>query len=147
MCTPTSEMQALAGEDCRTTSRGMYFINTNAVSPFATGRITESYKTKTQQQVFFNPITHVDPFQKEIDSFGKLEGNFNNLPYLQYNDVDNVQIFFTNHGSNRIVHDFVNHLRHQHVDDKKISTKNVKNLTKAPRPNSRLMTTKSNEDF
>ncbi|KAG5680331.1 hypothetical protein PVAND_009842 [Polypedilum vanderplanki] len=127
MCTPTSDMQALAGEDCRKTTQGMYFINTNAVSPFAMGRITDS-STKSQQQppqISINSIPHVDPFQSSIDILGKLEGNFNNLPYST-NNYDESQ-FFINHGSDRITHNFLSRLRHQNMNEQ----------IKHKRPNSR----------
>lgn len=113
MCTPTSELQALAGEDCRTSSSGMFFINTNAESPYATGRISDLISLAKTHQVFFNPISHIDPFQKEIDTFGKLEGNFNNLPFSPTTG-DDFSPFFVNHGSNQIAESFINTLRYSH---------------------------------
>lgn len=111
MCTPTSEMQALAGEDCRSSSSGMFFINTNAVSPYANGRISETTSSAKTHQVFFNPISHIDPFTKEIDTFGKLEGNFNNLPFSPTTG-DDYATFFVNHGSSQIAESFINTLRY-----------------------------------
>lgn len=113
MCQPTADMQALAGEDCRTTSRGMYFINTNAVSPYATGRIADGVPSSTKNhQVYFNPISHADPFQREIDSFGKLEGHFNNFPYSPNEDDEWTNIFGNHHGTNQISQNYVNMLRY-----------------------------------
>lgn len=108
LCPPTSEMQAVAGEDCRMATRGMYFINTNAAAPFALGRIADSInmnRASFPEEVFFNPISHIDPFQKEIDTFGKLEGNFNNMPFSNFQDDPGY--YFKNYGSNKIAHDFV----------------------------------------
>lgn len=111
MCTPSSESQALAGEDCRITSSGIYFINTNDASPYATGRVQDMVTTAKTHQIFFNPISHIDQFQKEIDPFGKLEGNFNNLPFSS-SKGDDFSPFFVNHGSNELSQSFVNTLRY-----------------------------------
>lgn len=143
MCTPTSEMQALAGEDCRTTSRGMFFINTNAASPYATGRIVDETPSSTKNhQIYFNPISHVDPFQREIDVFGKLEGNFNNLPFSPNDDDEWKNIFGNHHGTNQISQNYVNILKyhqpvHQHrtkCDGNEIE----ENFSKVRWPNSRF---------
>lgn len=90
-------------------------MNTNAAPPFAIGRITDFTRAKLVKTVSFGPIRNVDPFLKEIDTFGKLEGNFNNLPYKRpYND-DN-EVFFRNQGSNELAHNFVDRLRN-HADE------------------------------
>jgi hypothetical protein len=110
-------MQTLAGEDCKTTSRGMFFINTNAASPYALGRIVDATSsTAKNYQIYFNPISHVDPFTKEIDVFGKLEGNFNNFPFSSTDENDWSNIFGNHHGTNQISQNYVNLLRyHQPV--------------------------------
>lgn len=137
MCTPKGESQTLAGEDCRSSTRGLYFINTNAASPFATGRIPDSenyFKSQQRQQQYIavNPVRNVDPFQREIDVFGKLEGNFNNLLYSRDKDPDD--FYFTNHGSNSMTHNFINRLRRRSSHDvNDILTK----FKKPSRPNSR----------
>lgn len=115
MCTPTSESQALAGEDCRASSRGLYFITTNAAMPFATGRIMDAMSSAKNHQVYFNPISHIDPFQKEIDTFGKLEGNFNNAHFSPTSGGDFLQ-FFVNQGSNQIAQSFINTLKYSYDD-------------------------------
>lgn len=119
ICTPTSEMQqALAGEDCRKTTQGMFFITTNAASPYALGRIADSnkiLKTNQQQlQIPLNSITQVDPFQRGIDAFGKLDGNFNNLAYPA-ND-EQIDTYFINSGSNQNTHSFLNRFRLQNEE-------------------------------
>lgn len=147
MCTPKSDAQAQAGEDCRSSTRGLFFINTNAASPFAVGRLADSenvFKANQQQrQITLNPIFHTDPFQREIDIFGKLEGNFNNLLYSQ-EDEDMNDVYFTNHGSNLMTHNFINKLRHKTENRQdEISPKFSGRLNKGikkqskPRPNSR----------
>ena len=115
MCKPVSEFQAQAGEDSRSSYDGMYFLNTNPVSPYALGRIIDSLNTKSHNnQQPFNPHTYsqvrnVDPFLKEIDTFGKLEGNFNNLPFQK--SPDEGDGYFINKGSEEIAHNFVENLR------------------------------------
>lgn len=116
MCTPTSESQILAGEDCRASSRGLFFITTNAASPFANGRILDAMSSVKNHQVYFNPISHIDPFQKEIDTFGKLEGNFNNAHFSSSSGGDFSQ-FFVNQGSNQIAQSFINTLKYSQYDD------------------------------
>jgi hypothetical protein len=130
MCAPTSDMQALAGEDCRKTTQGMYFINTNALSPFALGRIMES-STKSQQQqpslpqISINAIPHTDPFQRSVDALGKLEGNFNNLQHPT--SEHDISEYFINRGSNRVTHSFVSRLRHQNEESESMArTRQVK---------------------
>lgn len=124
MCTPTSESQILAGEDCRASSRGLFFITTNAASPFANGRILDAMSSAKTHQVFFNPISHIDPFQKEIDTFGKLEGNFNNA-HWSVNGGDYSQ-FFVNQGSNEIAQSFINTLKYSYDDiERRIDEENV----------------------
>lgn len=158
MCTPKSESQTQAGEDCRSSSRGLYFINTNAASPFAVGRLSESEKSfkahqqqrQNPQQITVNPILRADPFQREIDIFGKLEGNFNNLLYSQDDDDAN-DAYFTNHGSNLMTHNFINRLRHKNVESEILSKFNdrinrkIKKQSK-PRPNSRYASSSRNDD-
>ncbi|CRK97955.1 CLUMA_CG011327, isoform A, partial [Clunio marinus] len=111
MCTPTSEDQTIAGEDCRSSSSGMFFIKTNSESPFALGRVTNLVRSINTQTISFNTIRDVDPLMKEIDAFGKLAGNFNNLPYSS--NHDSVVNFFRNQGSDEVTHEYVNRLRYQ----------------------------------
>lgn len=97
-------------------------MNTNPNSPFALGRITDLTRTKSTKPISFNSVRNVDPFLKEIDIFGKLEGNFNNLPYQKPFD----DVYFTNHGSNEIAHNFVNRLRQQSDESSNVNSVNVK---------------------
>lgn len=100
-------------------------MNTNSAAPFAIGRLTAFTKTKNLKTVSFGPVRNVDPFMKEIDTFGKLEGNFNNLPYQKpFNDGNDV--YFQNQGSNEMAHNFLNHLRHQADEQAKVNFFNVK---------------------
>lgn len=102
----------------------MYFINTNAASPFALGRITDLTRTKSFKTVSFDPARNVDPFLKEIDKFGKLEGNFNNLPFPKNFDDDDA--YFINHGSSDVVHNYVDRLRAQEAERSAVKFVNVK---------------------
>lgn len=132
ICKPTKEEQAIAGEDTRPSSNGIYFINTNPVSPFALGRITDFVQTKSIETLSFNSVRNVDPFMKEIDDFGKLQGNFNNLPYPKY--FKNDDNYFTNHGSDEMTHNYVDRLRRK---NSKHETKNYSKLK--VRKSSKLM--------
>jgi pancreatic lipase-related protein 2 len=111
MCRPIKDDQAIAGEDCRSSAKGIYFITTNADAPFALGRITDLIQTKSINTISFSTVRNVDPFLKEIDDFGKLQGNFNNLPYPK--SFDNDDNYFTNHGSDTITHNYIDRLRHK----------------------------------
>lgn len=103
-------------------------MSTNTMSPFALGRITgETIQTKSLKTISFQPFRNVDPFMKEIDKFGKLEGNFNNLPYPK--SRDKIAAYFTNHGSHVIAQNFVEHLRQRESP----RLKNVKNRERKPR--------------
>jgi pancreatic lipase-related protein 2 len=114
MCKPSSETQALAGEDCRETTKGMFFISTNPSSPYAIGRIIDDAATTAQMKSIapfpFMSQRNVDPLLKEIDVFGKLEGNFNNLPYSNDDELDNFN-FFSVRGSDKLAHNFLDKLR------------------------------------
>lgn len=90
----------------------MFFLNTNSASPYAIGRITERTYTKSfngLSQFSISPAKNVDPFLKEIDIFGKLEGNFNNLPSNE--PFADGYSYYTNHGSDEIAHNYLKQLR------------------------------------
>lgn len=58
----------------------MFLITTNSVSPFAIGRWSdESSNGKNISKLIF---TRTDPLQRQIDPWGKVDGNFNNLEHL-----------------------------------------------------------------
>lgn len=84
-------------------------MSTNAASPFALGRITESVFLKSSLGVPYEPVRNVDPFMKEIDTFGKLAGNFNNQPSNKGHHDDYAD--FNNLGSDEIAQNYVNRLR------------------------------------
>lgn len=117
MCKPSGLSQTIAGEDCRLTTKGMFFISTNPARPYALGRIideaTGSDQTKSAGIISFSaPRINVDPLLRQIDVFGKLGGNFNNLPYSS-DDVDELDNFnfFSTRGSDELSHNFVERLR------------------------------------
>lgn len=76
------------------------------------------------ETISFNTIRNVEPFLKEIDTFGKLDGNFNNLPYRSHS-FDNDK-YFINHGSDEIAHNFVDRLRQKTFDRSAVESVNVK---------------------
>ncbi|CAO1423506.1 unnamed protein product [Diamesa serratosioi] len=121
LCPPIFDMQTMAGEDCRSSSRGMYFIKTSDISPYAIGRLSEEIISITEKQqtlpMILSKVKNADPFQQEIDSFGKLEGNFNNLQYSTANqDMDEFP-YFNHRGSNKITHAFIEKLRNNHQNE------------------------------
>lgn len=77
-CPRTSRIEVLAGEDCLTTTTGMFMITTKSESPFATGQWTETAATKIAGTPGFR-IPGADPFELQIDQWGKLDGTFNNI--------------------------------------------------------------------
>ncbi len=77
---PKSEQLFVAGEDCRSETRGMYLVTTNSVSPFAIGRWTDLVGANTVTKLM--AFTRADPLQQKIDPWGKVEGNFNNLDHF-----------------------------------------------------------------
>jgi pancreatic lipase-related protein 2 len=85
---PLNNNQVVAGEDASSAIRGLFLVQTNAVAPFAIGRIP----AVALKHGILHPNSHLigyrDPLQKEIDQWGKLDGDFNNLenfptPYSQ----------------------------------------------------------------
>ena len=127
MCQPMKDQQSLAGEDCKSSSKGIYFLDTNPISPFAKGRISILTRDQNVQTISIPSTRNVDPFLKEIDTFGKLGGNFNNLPYSDDEDND---FWFTNKGSEEVAHNYISQLRHpnQRTNSKKKIRKSSKLL-------------------
>lgn len=74
---PRSNELHLAGEDCRTTTNGMFLITTNQESPFASGQWRIQPSTK-------DPLySRRDPFLEKIDEYGKLDSAFNYIDSYQ----------------------------------------------------------------
>lgn len=73
MCPRTNSLHQ-AGEDCRPNTQGMYLITTNSVSPYASGQWmnSPSYTRSNYRRR--------DPFEEQIDEWGKLDGEFNYVP-------------------------------------------------------------------
>ena len=115
ICKPTAEGQIIAGEDARSSSTGVYFLSTNPISPFALGRITELIQTKSIHSISFDSVRNVDPFLREIDDFGKLQGNFNNLPHPKF--FDDNESFFSNRGSDELTHNYIDRLRNRFIKE------------------------------
>lgn len=68
---PRSNELHLAGEDCRTTTSGLFLITTNQESPFASGQWTIQPSKN-------DPLySRRDPFLERIDEYGKLDSAFN----------------------------------------------------------------------
>lgn len=117
-CPRTDKIEVLAGEDCSTSTVGMFMITTNSESPYATGQWTDAAAaaaaaaTKTTGSASFRSPA-ADPFQQQIDQWGKLDGTFNN--------IDNTNKRF---GSSRFdaitpLYDqhMINHLESTTIDD------------------------------
>ncbi|XP_034666100.1 phospholipase A1 member A [Drosophila subobscura] len=86
MCPPTNFLLE-AGDNIRSTTRGMFMIDTNDSSPYALGKWTDLPTLGAKQPHMRAPPNHlkappnqsVDPLLQHIDQFGKLAANFNNL--------------------------------------------------------------------
>lgn len=78
-CPRTSKIEVLAGEDCQTSTIGMFMITTNSENPFAIGQWTEAAISTRIGGTHRPPASAADPFQQQIDQWGKLESTFNNV--------------------------------------------------------------------
>jgi pancreatic lipase-related protein 2 len=93
----------VAGEDCSPSTRGLYLAQTHATSPFAMGRTPFVSHKHAIVYPNSNLLRFRDPLQKEIDQWGKLDGDFNNIenfptPYSQDPNGKN-WIYFDNRNS------------------------------------------------
>jgi hypothetical protein len=133
MCPASVITQTVAGEDCKSTTRGMYLIKTNSASPFALGRLADLLTpNEDNPSIFTNQMRSGDPFQRYIDEWGKLEGNFNNIealptPFSQDPNGEDWP-YFNHMGSNRLTNEFISRLRHQHVNE----IEQLKRLSRRP---------------
>lgn len=103
-CRRTNNL-VIAGEDCKTTTRGMYFLVTNSISPYASGRWTDS--SGITKNIFgpSSSLSQGDPLQQQIDQWGKLDSDFNNIenfptPMSQDPNGDNWPYFDKNNKKN-----------------------------------------------
>uniref|UniRef100_A0A1A9W5E4 Lipase domain-containing protein n=1 Tax=Glossina brevipalpis TaxID=37001 RepID=A0A1A9W5E4_9MUSC len=88
MCPPTDYLVE-AGEHVKPSTRGLFIIKTKDVFPFALGKgidilsLKEWWKkNKTINEFtlkFETPVRKVEPLQKYVDQWGKLDSTFNNL--------------------------------------------------------------------
>lgn len=110
-CPKTTTNLVLAGEDCRTTTRGMYFVKTRHEAPFSEGRANNNNRFRLYPNDFMIPAKRRDPLLEEIDQWGKLDGAFNNIQQfptpLPQDPHDDWQ-YFGNMGPNQIRQDFAN---------------------------------------
>lgn len=92
-------------------------ITTNSDSPFAIGRWTDTTGLlKTNNQFGLKR----DPFISDIDKWGKLEGNFNNVeqfptPYSQDPNGDDWP-YFNHIGTNKLTKDYIKKILEQEKD-------------------------------
>uniref|UniRef100_W8B6W0 Pancreatic lipase-related protein 2 n=1 Tax=Ceratitis capitata TaxID=7213 RepID=W8B6W0_CERCA len=96
MCPPTNYLLE-AGEDIKTSTRGMFLAETNDTAPYALGKWTDLPTLGKQKPVTTgSPITITlppptgfqDPLLRHIDQWNKLDTNFNHIehqptPYAQ----------------------------------------------------------------
>lgn len=144
MCPVSNMLQTVAGEDCKSTTKGMYLIKTNSASPYALGRLTDfMVPIEDSRVIYTNSLRSSDPFLREIDPWGKLEGTFNNIemyptPFSQ--DPNGGDWPYFNHiGSNSQTQQFISRLKHQHNSE----VEQLKSLSKRPaiiRKNTKLKT-------
>lgn len=116
MCPRSNELH-LAGEDCRTTTKGMFLITTNSESPFASGQWTLQQSSTSDGRR--------DPFYERIDAYGKLESAFNNADSykkLSFAPISTVRPFGEHVLNNHINHnefEFDEEMRHDIGHDSK----------------------------
>lgn len=107
LCPPTNYL-VLAGEDCNPETEGMYLIVTNSQSPFALGKWTDNNDNKLQNKpIITSPFTKINLSSKDIDQWGKLDSNFNNImnfptPYSQDPNNGENYLYFGQQGINEI---------------------------------------------
>ena len=78
MCPASKTNLVVAGEDVRSSTKGMFFLKTRADSPFAMGRdMVNKYRLRGNDYMI--PPKRRDPLLEEIDQWGKLDGSFNNI--------------------------------------------------------------------
>ncbi|XP_065095314.1 phospholipase A1 member A-like [Ochlerotatus camptorhynchus] len=114
---PHNNYQVMAGEDCVPGTEGMFMITTNSDSPFAIGRWTDATGLLKTNNKF---ALKRDPFTSDIDQWGKLEGNFNNVehfptPYSQDPNGDDWP-YFNHIGTNKLTKDYIKKILEQDKD-------------------------------
>ncbi|XP_037927406.1 pancreatic triacylglycerol lipase [Teleopsis dalmanni] len=139
MCPPTNFLVE-AGDSIRPTTRGMFFINTNDSSPFALGKWTDlpilgMKDSKTSSTISTNrtpsitipqPKQNSEPLLRQIDEWGKLDSNFNNLPYSIESFTSDIAMnnwtFFENENTNETTNNSKdNSIEEQDLDDTDIN--------------------------
>lgn len=123
---PHNNHQVVAGEDCIVGTEGMFMITTNADSPFAIGRWTDAMGLLKTPNALNKFSLKRDPFISDIDQWGKLEGNFNNVeqlptPYSQDPNGDDWP-YFNHIGTNKLTKDYIKKIIEQDNDRYEEST-------------------------
>lgn len=83
-CQPNNPL-IIAGEDCRPDTKGMFFISTNGANPYALGKwhdLTQDVPAEVPN--LLTPLKNRNPFDMEIDKWGKLEYKFNDIHTSHY---------------------------------------------------------------
>lgn len=71
----------VAGQDCVATTRGLFLVTTNGMSPFAIGRWTDmplDVLKLASAEIAPRPVHKMDPLLQHLDEWGKLDSDFNN---------------------------------------------------------------------
>ncbi|XP_059617747.1 uncharacterized protein LOC132262483 [Phlebotomus argentipes] len=108
-CKPTDVLRE-AGENCKNTTRGLFLVNTNPSSPFAMGKWTDVLKNSGLKSSLLDeylaPIKRKNPLQEELNQWGKLDGNFNNIMNfptpLPQDPLNDDWVYFSHHGTKHI---------------------------------------------
>lgn len=82
-CPPKNPL-IIAGEDCRSDTKGMFFITTNGANPYALGKWQDLTQDTLVEPNLLAPLRNRNPFDMEIDKWGKLEYEFNDIPTLHF---------------------------------------------------------------
>ncbi|XP_058825776.1 phospholipase A1 4-like [Topomyia yanbarensis] len=117
---PHNNYQVMAGEDCMTGTEGMFLITTNSDTPYAIGRWTDTTGLQKKDHVLNKFGLNRDPFISDIDQWGKLDGNFNNVeqfptPYSQdpNNANDEDWPYFNHVGTNKLTKEYIKKILEQ----------------------------------
>uniref|UniRef100_A0A8D8C9D9 Pancreatic lipase-related protein 2 n=1 Tax=Culex pipiens TaxID=7175 RepID=A0A8D8C9D9_CULPI len=146
---PQNAFQVMAGEDCNPGTEGMFMITTNSDSPFAIGRWTDTNNVYKKDAVLNKFGLRRDPFISDIDQWGKLEGNFNNVeqfptPYSQdpNNANDDDWPYFNHIGTNKLTKEYIRKIVEQDKSRYEDTTEHSK-----PHPNLRINSPEINNDI
>lgn len=137
--------------------QGLFLISTHSSDPFAKGRWTELGMGQVDKNPLRAPqhLRNRDPLQKELDHWGKLEGDFNNNKNIgsqflleSHADIDDWP-YFDHPGTNQLTTEFIERIL---IKEEQLINSKSKNITRPvkkrlrKRPSRRRTTTTPNPE-